>query len=59
MITYYASRHVRRGIADEHAYNLFLSFMSKCTRLKLWQEHLSWIKTEAAFHRLTLGWPRR
>lgn len=51
--TYRASRHVRLGVPDEHAYNMFLSVMAMCTRLGLWGDHISWIKSQQAFHRLT------
>lgn len=51
--TYRASQHVRLGVPDEHAYNMFLSVMEQCHRLGLWTDHISWIKSQQAFYRLT------
>lgn len=59
MNSYQAGKYVRQGVADEHAYNLFLSFTSKCTRLKLWEKHMPWIEVLAAFDRLTVGMKKR
>ena len=51
--TYRASRHVRLGVPDEHAYNLFLSFEEICCRLGLWAESVGWKKIQNAHFRLT------
>jgi hypothetical protein len=53
MSNYQAGRHVKPGVPDEHAYNLFLSFMAKCTNLGLWEDHIPWGKSQTAFYRLT------
>lgn len=51
--TYRASRHVRLGVPDEHAHNMFLSVLEQCCRLGLWAEHIHWTKAQNAFQRLT------
>lgn len=56
---YRASKHVRQGVADVHAYNLFLSFEEICCRLGLWAESVGWAKCEDAYHRLTKGMNQR
>lgn len=53
MNTYRASRHVRLGVPDEHAYNMFLSVMEQCSRLGLWEKPIPWLDIQIAFHRLT------
>lgn len=59
--TYRSTRHVQMGVANEHAYNMFLSFMEQCNRLGLWARphSLDWWKIQTAFHRLTNGMRRR
>ena len=58
MGTYRASRHVVPGIADEHAYNMFLSFEEICCRMGLWDNSMGWINLAQAFNRLTEKMPK-
>ncbi len=50
---YRASKYVVKGIADEHAYNMFLSFEEICCRMGLWDNSVGWQRCNSAFHRLT------
>lgn len=59
MGTYRASEHVEQGVANEHAYNMFLSFEEICCRLGLWDNSIGWLKCQTAYHRLTQGMPYR
>jgi hypothetical protein len=52
-VDYKASLHVRDGIMDVHALNLFLSFEEICSRLGLWAESVGWQKGEKSFYRIT------
>lgn len=56
LITYRASMHVRLGKPDEHAYNMFISFMEQCKRLGLWEHYYDWRGIHDAFSRLTRGY---
>lgn len=51
MVSYRASKHVRLGVPDEHAYNMCLSVMQICYRLGLWETVLS-------SHQLHMAWQR-
>ena len=53
MKDYRASLHVRDGVIDVHALNLFLSFEEICSRLGLWAESVGWQKGEKSFYRIT------
>lgn len=53
-MVYRAYKNVFQGIADEHAYNMFLSFEEICCRIGLWENSVGWLECNKAFHRLTL-----
>lgn len=50
--TYRASKHVRLGVPDEHAYNMFLSIMQMMYRLGLWEMVLKENQLHTAWHRM-------
>lgn len=52
---YRAMRFVQKGVADEHAYNMFLSFEEICCRIGLWDQSVGWLPLNMAFKRLTKG----
>ncbi len=51
-VTYRASDHVTLGKADQHAYNMFVSFFEQINRLGLCKQPY-WIYIADAFERLT------
>ena len=53
MHTYRAAKHVRMGVPDEHAYNMFLSVMTICYRLGLWETVLRENRLHSTWLRLT------
>lgn len=50
---YRASKQVRMGVPDEHAYNMFLSVMQICHRLGLWETVLKEKRLHMAWQKLT------
>lgn len=54
MANYRAYRNITLGVANEHAYNMFLSFEEICCRLGLWDNSVGWLECNKAFRRLTL-----
>jgi hypothetical protein len=57
-MAYRAYYYVRQGIADEHAYNMFMSFEEICCRVGLWENSVGWMPLVAAFSRLTVEMPK-
>lgn len=49
---YRAAKHVRLGVPDEHAYNMFLSMWTIWHRLGLWETLLKEQRLHEAWHRL-------
>jgi len=56
---YRAYKYVKQGIANTHAYNLFLSFEEICHRLGLWPHSIGWWSCSTGFKRLTKNMPTR